>query len=354
MNAKRKDTAKRSALSLDSMVTRRCNCQPLSSLYLVRLQEQEDEGYEQVIPVSQELGQQVHLALEEYFPRTRPFSMLLLHISQWEYKQVAQQTAIIHERHRFHAPKSFLQQVLRNVRRAIRGSDQILTHSGAGAALFFPNVDQHGIYSILERVYRNVSLLQAETVIPPLKYETDILLGIGSYPEPGVSIEHLLSQTGVPAQRFTLRPALTPQFWGIAPADVPLSLETETEHQLTGKQKRMAAPSLPVVQTTNEPVEIAEAMAPVASNIAILPTPQVPFMHLPAQLPKRLKHLIPYPIALKLRCAPVGRDHHYLTVALADPTDKGAIERLKDMTGMTIFPVCCDIEALNELLTQAW
>jgi hypothetical protein len=360
MNAKRKDMAKRSALSLDSMTTRQCNCLPLSPLHLVRPQGREDEGYEgyeQVIPVSQELGKQVHLTLEKYFPRTTPFSMLLLHVSQWEYKQVAQQSAIVHLRHRFHAPESFLEQVLTNVRRAIRTSDQFLTQSSAGAVLFFPDVDQRGIYSILERIYRNVSLLQAETVIPPLKYETDILLGIGSYPEPGTSIEHLLFQASVPAQQFTLRPAITPQFWGIATAIAPviahLPLEAEAEHQSGGKQKHITLPSLPTMQTTNEPIEIAEPMTPM-TPMAGNSTVQVPFMHLPAQLPKRLKHLIPYPLALELHCAPVGRDHHYLTVALADPSDRNAIERLKDVTGMTIFPVCCNEDALNELLTQAW
>ena len=225
----------------------------------VQAQGQEDEGCEQVIPVSQELGQRVHLALEEYFPRTTPLSMLLLHISQWEYKQVAPQSALIHQRHRFHAPDSFLEQVLTNMRRAIRGRDQILTYPGAGAVLFFPNVDERGIYSILDRVYRNVTLLQAETVIPPLKYETDILIGIGSYPEPGISIEQLLSQTSVPAQRFTLRPAITPQFWGLASTVAPLSLEAEGEQQSGGKQKRMTE------QATNEATEITASTSPTSS-----------------------------------------------------------------------------------------
>src|SRR5947209_14375044 len=80
----------------------------------------------------------------------------------------------------------------------------------------------------------------------------------------------------------------------------------------------------------------------------------VPFMNLPAQLPRRLKQLIPYPTAFELRCAPVGRDHHCLTVAMADPINNAAIDRLREMTGLTIFPVSCDVSALNALLAHKW
>ncbi len=80
----------------------------------------------------------------------------------------------------------------------------------------------------------------------------------------------------------------------------------------------------------------------------------VPFMQLPAQLPSRLRQLIPYHIALELRCAPVGRDHQYLTVAMADPNNSNAVHALRELTGLTIFPVACDISALNALLGTKW
>ena len=352
MNAKRKDTAKRSALSLDSLARRQCHCLPLSSRRRLHAQSGQYDGDEQVIPVAQELAQAVHQALEQHFPRIAPFSMLLLHVSQWEYRQIAQSGGIVHQRHRFHAPESFLEQVLTNVHRAIRDSDQVLMHPGACAALLFPDVDQRGVYSILERIYRNVSLLQAETVIPPLKYETDVLMGVGSYPEPGTSIEQMLAQAEVPARRFTLRPAINSQFWDITPNVPHLSAELEVGSQFNSKQKRTGASPLPTTQMAHEHMqEIAE---PAASGGSSLSTIQVPFMQLPLKLPPRLKNLIPYALAVELRCAPVGRDHHYLTVALANPADTSAISRLQDATGMTIFPVTCDIEALNKLLAQAW
>jgi type IV pilus assembly protein PilB len=80
----------------------------------------------------------------------------------------------------------------------------------------------------------------------------------------------------------------------------------------------------------------------------------VPFMDLPHILPTRLTHLIPLKLAMELRCAPVGRDQHCLTVAMLDPTNVVALQRLKLATGMTIFPVACDASALNVLLLHGW
>ena len=342
MNLKRK--AKRGGLSLPQTVTRSCSCLPLSSLHSEEAQEYGEEGDEQIVRVSQELATHVRQALEAYFPRTTPFSLLLLHISQWEYQQIPQQTAVVHVRHRFHAPESVLEQALMNVRRAIRGSDLLLTHSGSGASLLFPEVDRNGMYVILERIYRNVSLLQAETLLPPLRYETDILIGVGSYPESGASLEHLLYHASLPARRLTLRPALSSQLWERDRFGVSMGQEASV---LAGKQKRNVASTAQMVQAqvTNEQKK-AEVMAGKVHN--------VPFMQLPAHLSQRLKHYIPYTLAFELRCAPVGRDHQYLTVAMANPADERAISLLKETTGMTIFPVSCDEDALNELLTEKW
>ena len=70
--------------------------------------------------------------------------------------------------------------------------------------------------------------------------------------------------------------------------------------------------------------------------------------------PTRLKLLIPYALAMELRCAPVGRDHNRLTVAMANPTDMRAIYHLREATGMTIFPVSCEASALETLLASGW
>jgi hypothetical protein len=248
----------------------------------------------------------------------------LLHISQLEHIHIAPQTAVLHKRQRFHAPASFLEQVIVNVCRAIRSSDQLLIHEGIGAALILPDVDQQGMYSILERVYQSVRLLRSETVIPPLKRETDIVLGIGSYPEPGTSLELLLCHASSTVHRLTLRPAIMAQGWN-------------------GKD---------VTPIASKPLErFVEQAESVSANTA---RGNVPFMQLPTKLPARLKNLIPYALALELRCAPVGRDHHCLTVAVAGPPNRETLQRLREITGMTIFPVTCETAALDALLAEKW
>ncbi|MFL5586823.1 MAG: hypothetical protein ACJ797_02465 [Ktedonobacteraceae bacterium] len=326
MNYKRRDVAV-APIHLEAPATEHCKCLPLSSLHKLPSKGQEEDTVdcEQVIPAPQELNVNIHAQLATLFPRSTPLSLLLLHVSQLEHIHLTSQSTISRRRQRYHAPPGFLDQVLANVRRSIRTSDQFLVHEGIGAAIIFPEVDQQGMLNILDRVYPSVSLLQAETVIPALKRETDIVMGIASYPEAGASLERLLYQVGVTARKFTLRPAIKPQLWGTQ--STYLHTVEIADYHLQGNQ-----------DTTR--------------HSEVLTT--VPFMNLPAQLPRRLKQLIPYPTAFELRCAPVGRDHHCLTVAMADPTNRAAIGHLREMTGLTIFPVSCDVSALNALLAHKW
>ena len=323
MSYKRREVARHSTTSIETLGGERCTCLPLSPLLPVPHKDDTTDSCD-ITPASRVLHHDIRARLHHYFPRSAPLSLLLLHISQLEHIHIAPQTAVLHKRQRFHAPASFLEQVLVNVRRAIRDSDQLLIHEGIGAALILPDVDQQGMYSILERVYQSVRLLQSETVIPPLKRETDIVMGIGSYPEPGTSLEMLLCHASSTVHRLTLRPAIMAHLWN-------------------GKESTSVA---------NKPLERFVEQAESASENTT--RGNVPFMQLPVKLPTRLKNLIPYSLALELRCAPVGRDHHCLTVAVADPANRETLQRLRDVTGMTIFPVTCEVVALDALLAEKW
>lgn len=307
-----------------------CACLPLSAWSSDLAEEQgEVDGDEmRVTPATAELNAALRTILNKFFfPRSTPLSMLHLHIFQLEHLQFTPQAVatFLHKRERYHAPASLLEQVLVNVRRALRVDDLLLTHDGTGAVMLFPEVDQQGAYSILERVDRNIELLQAETVVPPLKRETHILAAIGSYPEPGASMEQLLFSAGVTARKLTLRPAILPQYWSVLPETPLTELSTDS----------------PEKQPDSVPTSSAH-------------TQGVPFMRLPIELPVRLKQLIPYQTAFAFRCAPVGRDHHCLTVAMADPTNAQVIHTLRELTGMAIFPVSCELSALDALLTHHW
>ena len=308
---------------IDSPSGERCDCQPLSALH--RAPGSDPENASEIVPVTpatQELQRYVRSRLAALFPRTTPLSLLLIHISQLNHVHITPKTLVLHKRHRYHAPTSFLEQVLLNVRRAMRNTDQVILHEGTGAAIILPDVDQEGAFNVVERVFHSINLLQPETVIPPLKRETDITIGIGSYPRPGKSLEELLYHAGCVTHNLTLRPAVNAQLRmgkAIVEKSIGQMLDDEPGSPANSRQ-----------------------------------TSGIPYMQLPARLPQSLKRLIPYRMACELRCAPVGRDHNRLTVAMAYPTDMQAISRLQSATNMVIFPVACEISALDAMLAREW
>lgn len=276
---------------------------------------------EQAIRLSQLLQSRLYALLQELLPQVEPLSLLVLHLSQLESAPLAPHSNLLYKRRRYHAPPGLLEQVLANVQRVIRIEDKMLLCEDTGFALVFPGVDQQGAQIVLERIYSSICLLQAETLIPPLIRETTIALGMGTYPVPAASLDMLYQQVGHMARSLVLRPIITKH--GVKPIATPDNM-------------------LRFAQAKGEEIHTD------------LDSAGIPFMNLPRTLPDRLTQLVPFTIAVELQCAPVGRDHHCLTVAMLDPTDAAALRRLQHVTGMTIFPVSCDASALHSLLTHAW
>ncbi|HTK08528.1 MAG TPA: hypothetical protein VL485_15280 [Ktedonobacteraceae bacterium] len=329
LHQKRRETSARlpavrvGPLSSSSM---RCLCTPLSPLSQSASVVAQDEcvsAYEpfQYVPATSTLRAKLSAVLYDLLPKMPALSILVLHIAQAEPPPVSSLRAPLKQRHYDHVPAGLREQIFANVRRVIRLSDRLWIEDEAGGALIFPDVDRYGMETILERVYQSICLLQAETVVPPLVRETTLLLGCGSFPSPGSALEQLLLCASQPARRLTLRPALFHQF-----AHTPEALSVGMIH---------ASPADEPAHTSPETVA-------------------VPFLDLPRELPPRLKQLLPYMVASELRCAPVGRDHHRLTVAMANPHDMRTVQHLSELTGMTIFPVSCEIEDLEILLAKKW
>ncbi len=283
-----------------------CDCTDLSHGYVAH------KGHERV-PISREFHDQLYTQLKGFFPRVEPISLLLLHIFQREAVSLSSRSGTRSKRRYYHASAGYLDQIVTKVQRVLRIDDTLLLRDTAVVAFIFPNVDQEGVHAILRRVCDSLSLLQAETMLPPLTRETTIQVGIGSYPVPASSCERLLYLIGRCAHDLTLRPALM------------------TRHALSTQESMRTE------------FAIYDAKMPV-----------VPFMELPNVLPVQLQRLIPCTIARTLRCIPVGRDQHRLTVAMADPLSRTSVLYLQEVTGMAIFPVSCKEQDLNILLTTGW
>jgi hypothetical protein len=308
-----------------SQTQERCSCAPPDPLTLVEMVASEArERSEEAIPLAPTLYARLRSTLAGHFPCAEPLSLLLLHITQFEYVQLPPGSLAIGTRIICHAPASFLEQVVASMRRVLRASDRVLVdESGSGAAVLFPQVDRVGIASISERIVHSINLLQAETVVPPLREQTEIVLGAGSYPELALSSDELVFQASRVRERVIFRPAV------LAEVESPRTQRTRTRG------------------TTRSSLAQRDQGRPERLQ-------GIPFMQIPSRLPTRLKQLVPYALALELRCAPVGRDHNRLTVAMANPTDAQAIYRLREVTGMTIFPVSCEPSALETLLASNW
>jgi|SRR5579884_1092190 len=79
----------------------------------------------------------------------------------------------------------------------------------------------------------------------------------------------------------------------------------------------------------------------------------IPYLSLlPRKTPKRVQQLVNPRLALELRCYPLGRERNMLTVAMVNPQDRSALDRLQRETGLSIFPVLTNPSALQTALEQ--
>ena len=79
----------------------------------------------------------------------------------------------------------------------------------------------------------------------------------------------------------------------------------------------------------------------------------IPYLTLlPGKLPKDLQRLVNPQLARELRCYPLGRERNMLTVAMLNPEDSSALDRLQRETGLHIFPVLTHPHVLQKALEQ--
>lgn len=79
----------------------------------------------------------------------------------------------------------------------------------------------------------------------------------------------------------------------------------------------------------------------------------IPYLSLlPRKPPQHVQQLVNPRLAQELRCYPLGRERNRLTVAMLNPQDRLALERLQQETGLDIFPVLTHPQELQTALEQ--
>lgn len=96
-----------------------------------------------------------------------------------------------------------------------------------------------------------------------------------------------------------------------------------------------------------QPVEVDEELPVLARKLGI---PYLSF--LPRKLPQGIQNIVNPQLAQELHCYPIGRERNMLTVAMLNPQDRSALDRLHRETGLHIFPVLTHPNALRTALEQ--
>jgi hypothetical protein len=79
---------------------------------------------------------------------------------------------------------------------------------------------------------------------------------------------------------------------------------------------------------------------------------QLPYLAFLSSYPSiRLLQILPYELARRYRCVPIGAERGTLTLATARRLDRATLDHLQTVTQRAIFQVRCEPEMINEILS---
>ncbi len=152
------------------------------------------------------------------------------------------------------------------------------------------------------------------------------------------------------------RDVLRPQCMTIGHSAYPMHDETihdfiaaadEASFRFDAQPEKVTRKHAAVARGKQTEDELAEELPVLARKLGI------PYLTLlPRKLPQGLQHLVNPKLAHELRCYPLGRERNMLTVAMLNPEDHSALDRLKQETGLHIYPVLTHPHALQVALEQ--
>jgi hypothetical protein len=201
--------------------------------------------------------------------------------------------------------------LLDNLRPLVRRTDEVflLDHSFyfvlLGANLEGGHIVQDRLWDALLWRVHNISV---EQIVRP----SSMMIGYSAYPQPQEEISECISAASAAQVRFD------------APGE-------RTARRAAAHESRPGDEELPSV----------------ARKLG------VPYLSLlPRKLPEKVQQLVSPQLAQELHCYPLGRERDMLTVAMENPQDSKALDRLREATGLHIFPVLTRPEELQTALAE--
>ncbi len=204
--------------------------------------------------------------------------------------------------------------LLQNLRLLVRKTDRVFLHD---STMYFVLLAANlpGAEIVEERLWDALLWRIHSMVEQELPRPISVSIGHSAFPQPQISVEELLHAAHATRKHFGER---VQRAWQRNTRSLSAEERTQTE-ELPSLARKLGIPYL---------------------------------TFLPSRPPQRLLQVVSARLAQELRCYPVGRERNMLTVAMLNPQDHQALERLRQETGLLIFPVLTHPEALESALKQ--
>jgi hypothetical protein len=258
----------------------------------------------------------------------------------------------IKERHRWHASAqagtgillASVHEVANRLRPLLRRTDVVEVDPGTGIGILLFDADADGADIVQHRIVRELNTDAAPRQAPARALET-LQLALGSASAGPTEMPQLPAVV-----RDLVCVACTPHQWvsvPVARAPGRAGTRMRSRRSLGSTHSGRAAP--------RHQLGMAPVVAPLAEHHELRCRADelgVPFVTVPTQLSDGLRRVVKLDLARELCAVPIGRTRGALTVAMRDPTDMLAMQRLAAATGLTIFPVLAAPSDLSRALAH--
>jgi hypothetical protein len=240
--------------------------------------------------------------------------------------------------------RGFLRGLVEHLRTSVRKTDGVFLLNQTSYFLL-PGANQQGAQIVQGRLWEAMlwHINHSEVVDARALRAYNITIGHSAYPVPYGDIGEFIKGASKVVLRFELQ------------------LERFTRKVVRSHQSsrqdatsRVEAPAKATLAASIQNDALEQQDGGASEELAILARKiGIPYLALlPKKLPEDLQQLVNPQLARELHCYPLGRERNMLTVAMLNPQDSSALDRLQRETGLHIFPVLTHPDALQTALEQ--
>ncbi len=240
--------------------------------------------------------------------------------------------------------------LLENLRSLVRKTDRVFLLEDT-IYFLLPGANLQGGQIVQSRLWEALlwhvnTISHAETTewrSPVSRSSCSITIGHSAYPIPCNNIDEFIGAASAVVLRFERQPKRS---------EGPKRRKGRNDMEVSEKDHKGTLPGGQVSRSSQQisllELENADEELPVLARKLGIPYLSL----LPSKLPADIKQLVDPKLAHELHCYPLGRERNMLTVAMLNPQDRSALDRLHRETGLHIFPVLTHPQALQTALEQ--